>query len=788
MRITDFTGQVAAVSGTEEFVGVVDTAGAADSDFDGDVVSDDALDAVVQPRDVTEQVVDMELWAAGEFVQRVDIMDQMTVERDYDNVVQAWRFQNPLWTPEGVFGTPWACIGPAIGNGDITIKGLYATPTGVHRINLITEGVCDNAEREAGEGGIFEIFEGGDGVARYDGVKVTKQFPPGHGLHRGRVCREIVKSLGDTRIAFEDGNRMDIEVQIVDALPIPTMAEILEVENRRILKDSEGYWINPRVGRIRSDESPVFSFEERDLLRIATVRQQMPNNPITLIIANGSRQKTQEDCGDVWQVETEFYFEQPYTYKRSRFRQETDGTYTSLSPHAATTTAVLVRKVEKRRLYRCDQLVDEIVRTWALTRRECPRHVWEGGDGSDPELQDGWRCLEVYTDDNGGVGGGPAYMDETEVFLLVSIQRTKTHFLHQDYVLDGFNPDGNVWISKLVEPPGVALSTAAYVAANPGAEDNPTYGQAQGSVSFMSRLGHIEGSIKDRGPFGGYPTVPWNEVEPTAGQKLWGSGAGVNVTNSAVSILKQQFLTPKEAEDPSDVDVLMPWSITANVFFGDDKNFLTKKSLYQYEWRAPKGSAYFYGEDDSRADESQSLRLVTSEITQYAATGSSHTETVKTTDIITGKIRTFVNPGLSGNLPPIDRLDIVKVNPAIYEDGEQADLAKRARRTDTETVVITVPFDFLLDCHLPREVTVDFPWAENQAEMQAMAEALAQESAAQPIFFTLPANFLIREAMPIHLLYRPLDIDHDLRVKSLKWARSPELPIVTQVEARLYGW
>ena len=81
---------------------------------------------------------------------------------------------------------------------------------------------------------------------------------------------------------------------------------------------------------------------------------------------------------------------------------------------------------------------------------------------------------------------------------------------------------------------------------------------------------------------------------------------------------------------------------------------------------------------------------------------------------------------------------------------------------------------------------MDYPWAENEAELQAMAEALASESAAQAIFFTLPANFLIREAMPIHLIYAPLDINHSLRVKAVKWARSPEQPILTQVEARLY--
>lgn len=783
MRITDFSGQVAAVSGQEEFVGEVASASDFDSDFFGTVLSDDALDSVVIPRAADEQVVDMELWANGALVQRIDMMDELSVDRDYDNVVQGWSFTNPLRTPAGVFGTPWACIGPAIGRGDIQVKGLYATPTGVRRINLLSEGVCDNAERQSGESGIFELFEGGDGVARYDGVKVTKIFPPGHGLPRGRVFREIVKALGDTAMSFEDGNRMDIELQLVDALPIPTMAEIAEVENRRILKDSEGYWINPRVGRVRADESPVFSFEERDILRVATVQQRMPNNPITLVIANGSRQKTKENCGDVTTTETQYFYESPYTYRRSLYRQETDGTYTPLSSHAPTTTPVLVRKIETTRLYRCDTLIDETVKTWELTRRETPRHVWEGGDGTDPELEDGWRSLEVYTDDDSGVGGGPAYSDETEVFLLVRIQRFKAFFLEDGYVYYLPLPSGSQWNRKLVAPP--AVSSIALT------DDDaliPQRGQAQGSVTFLSQLGHIPGAIKDRGTFSGYPVAPFTDIEPTAGMKLWGNGGGVNVINSAVSILEQAFLVPEGVSDPSDGDVLMPWSITANVFFGSEKNSLTRKEVHQYGWAAPKGSRYYYGENDSRSEESLILQLTDSEITDYVATKSSHTETVETKNVLTGESRTVSTTGISGNLPAIDRLDFVSPNPAVYEDGEQEELVRTASRSDTETVIVTVPFDFLLTCHLPREVTVDFPWAESEAELHAMAEALAQESAAQAIFFTLPANFLIREAMPIHLTYRPLDIDHDLRVKAVKWSRSPEKPILTEVEARLYGW
>lgn len=307
----------------------------------------------------------------------------------------------------------------------------------------------------------------------------------------------------------------------------------------------------------------------------------------------------------------------------------------------------------------------------------------------------------------------------------------------------------------------------------------PRIGQAQGSVNFFHRFGHIEGAVMERGL--GFPLTPWTERQPDVGRKIWGNGTGVNTLNSTIDL---DF--PMRGSLGGEYDDLMPWSATVTAFNGDEKNFLREKVVHEWGWAAFDGRAYYYGENSTKASPSKSLVCVSSDKTTFSASGSSHSETVSENNNITGENITQVTTGISGNLPPIDRLDSVTPNPDIYEDGEQEDLTKRAARTETETVVVNVPFDFLLNCHLPREVTVDFPWAENEAELQAMAEALASESAAQAVFFTLPANFLIREAMPIHLIYRPLDIDHDLRVKSVKWARSPEQPIVTQVEARLY--
>lgn len=793
MRVYDLEATVAEVTAYNDLEGSVISAGDLAGDLDCDVLSDAILETAVQIRDSTVQAVDLELWVNGEFVERANVQGDMTVERDYDNVTQGWTFSCPLTTPDGVFGTPFLCIGPPMGRNSIDIKGIYAFPGREVRIPLITDGIVDNSHREASDSGIIENFTGVDRAGRFDGVKITKQFPPGHGLHRGRVGREIMRSAGETQVDFEDGAQMAKEIQIVDGEPFPILAEIFETENRKLLWDSDGYATNPQVGRVRPDEEIRFSFEERDLLRVAAVSLDSIANVVTLVIANGTRQKTQEDCGLVYTTETEFFYESPYTMRRSNYLQATDGSYTTLTPNTPITDdPVLVRKVETRTGKRCDTLVHEVVKVWEMCRIEIPRHRWNDNGSSDPADWT-WDALACYTDDNDGVGGGPAYSDDTEVFRLVSISQTFRFFIAQGYgylpsgaSTGGYNGDAGVfsWADAIDLPPASGYKTYPQI----DVPDLAEYGQAIGSVTFFAKLGHIEGAVKERDT-SVYPFPLWEDTPPADNREIWGNGTGVNSMNSYLSILSSGFLRTEGVDDsPRAYDTIMPWSISANVFYGDAKQFQTREDEYSWEWAAPIGDRYYYSEDTKRGEESQSLRLVRSVIKEYKADKNIHDESETTIDHIEGTTRQRKREGLSGHGPAIERLDQVVVNEDIYEDGEQEDLAKPTKRTETEQVTVTVPFAFFLTCHMPREVTVEFPWAENEDELRKMAEMLAQESAAMPVLFTLPAHFLIREAHPIHLLYRPFAIDHDIRVKKVSWKRSPNQPLLTSVEARLYGW
>lgn len=792
MRVFDFQISVAAVDDHDDLEGTVISAGGFDGDFSGGLVSDDALDGVVQPRTSTPQVADMEVYRNGVRVERALIQGDLTVERDYDNVAQGWGISCPLTTPGGVFGSPFNCVGPALGRDELDFYGIYATPSGVYKIKLLSDGIVDNSTREASDQGLIENFSGVDRAGRFDGVKVTKQFPPGHGLYRGRVCREVMRAAGETRTNFEDGARMQKEIQLVDGEPIPTLAEILEVENRRILWDSDGYCTNPRVGRVRSDESPAFSFEERDLLKIASVKLDSVSNVVTLVIANGTRQKTRGPCSLVYSTVTTYEYVGPYTRVTSAFHLTPDGgdpsvdVYTPVTPsepEGSEDDPVLVKKTQVVSGYKCDTLVHQITTVWGMARQEVPRYRWYDKGGLYPPEDDFWSAYNCYTDDDSGVGGGPAYSEATESFRMLSISETFNYYAASGYEL----PLPNVvpyydWRKQIIELSWWAAAelVGSLDPDNPG--PFPKVNQVQGSVTFVTRFGHVEGSVKTRGTTTAV-LDPWNEVYPDVDQAIWGNGTGVNNGGGVLLDFVGSFGLGLQAYDS-----MIPWSATVTALKGDENNFVAEDKVHQWEWAVPDGRGYYYTENSTKSEAYKSLRHVSTVHNSYSADKGTHSVATVVSDEVEGGENSTVVAGVAGNGPSIERIDDVAANPDIYEDGEQDELAGSAARGDTEQIIVTVPFDFLLTCHMPREVVVEFPWAENAEELQQMAEALVEESASMPVFFTLPANFLIREAMPIHLLYRPFGIDHDIRVKTVRWKRSPLQPILTEIEARLYGW
>ena len=764
----------------------------------GELESDPFIDEAILPDSVTQthpQIADLEVWIDGEMVERINRIGEVVVEKDYDNIAQGWAFKLPILPTGSLYGSPEGCVGPSIGKKSVDIFGLYFDPdtNTEYRKPLITDGIVDTMPREAGEDGIFEEVAGLDRMGRFDERKVTRIFPPGHGLQVGRVCAKVFEDLEFPDFSFEDGKTMMKELQLVDALPMEPLKDILESDsNRRLFCDGSGMAINPRVGRVRSDESIKFNLFEKNFVRASVVRLEPQQNVITLVIANGTQQNVEDPAPCVMRVENEthYNYQDDYEVQEAPYRQNSDGSYTTLTPSPPTVGPVLIEKIEIFRRFLCEELVEERVKTYRLFRREKTRHKWVFNAISG---ENEWGALSAYTDDNtdntggAGYGAGPAYIDRRETLQLVEISHKFNYFLHADFIFSGGFYD---W-SLAVLTNNMTLAQAIGMEAGTFTK-TPFYGQAQGTVTFYSRKGHTRGNIKTRLNV----NENWTDVEPVLNKEVWGDGSGYSPYAGAY----EGFLLEPENDGPGNVDALIPFNINAVGFEGNSIQQLEVEDTVQVSWRAKRGNLFYFGDNDSRSEAVEAFRTVDVFRKTYDATGKTHSETTVHTDTITGITKTQFDAGLSGSLPAIERLDFVDPEPDLYQAGELSapdedtgemilGLDKKAKRGDTTQITVTVPFDFFLTCHLPREVVTDFQWAENEDELRAMAEALAQESAAMPFFGTLVANFMIEPTQAIKVTYRPLELeDANVRVKRVRHVRSVDAPLLTEIEGRYYAF
>jgi len=120
------------------------------SELLGEVLIDGSTSSAAQPRNATTVYCGAEIRVDGVAIKQSDLHGDIQVVRSWDQRLQTFSFSVVLKTPTGPLGSPFRKAGPATCVKTIDIDGILETPTGVHRVPLIRNGIVTSDGRSTG--------------------------------------------------------------------------------------------------------------------------------------------------------------------------------------------------------------------------------------------------------------------------------------------------------------------------------------------------------------------------------------------------------------------------------------------------------------------------------------------------------------------------------------------------------------------------------------------------------------------------------------------------------------
>jgi hypothetical protein len=716
------------------------------------VDSDATASEAARPRGDEMQQAGFEIVINGSVLDLSKVVGTISVSRSYDERLQQCGFTVALTSPTEPLGNPFVGAGPPTGKKTIDVYGVYVTETGDHRVDLIRGGIADTSDREAGDDGYTESISGVCRGGRFDRQVATLNLPPGHGLPRGRVLKLLAAAAGETQTRLEDGNPTVKEVQVVDGDPFAVAAEQQEVENRRIFWDRQGYLVNPQVGRPRAGEATAWDFEERDYLLGSKYRIRHKADVLTDVTIIGTQQiaTEDEDTGDTLTT-TETITRAVYVPAQPGYSQSTGGVYTAQTPPDSPKLRI-VRRVRFEQRTRAGVVVHERTQTWGYTNPLAARYEYDTGTQA-------WVPRAVYTTDSTLGSTEPAYAYPAEIFTTISLTET-SHYYDKSGFRRGFIPGATPEEGWLDMPYGSLID-------EDGNEVHPQVGYYLGAITRNWAFYAPKRALLERSTALPPPYVPWEDLEPADGTLRMGSEAVGQPVATFILVGETVF----NAEGTLD-------------------GYKVRERTVRLGYGSPEVSSgkYLYGDGRERRDFEESFLELTAEDVDYLRTaGGTHKKL--TTSYAFGNFALSVEePGRQGYPPPIERMEVAERNADAYEEGEMAELAKVAKRSETRQIKVQVLASELEEHHVKGVLKTTVPWAENEDELEFVGMSLIDESAAADVDFVLPANFFVDPCQKIHSRYTALGADHDMRIRAVRWTKPLNGPLTTQVEAKLYGW
>lgn len=757
-----------------------------DSELDAEFTSDAAAEAAARPRDLTPSVVGFELRVDGVALDLADCTGGWSVSRSLDQRLQTWQVEFVLNDEDGPLGNPFDVLGPPTCLKTVDLYGVYLISGAKVAVPLIVGGIADMTTRTGSLGGYIESMSGVDRGGRHDRKVVTLVLQPGHGLPRGRVVRELAKEAGETQYLLDDGRLCTKEVQVVDGDWTSVAAELMDTEGRALLWNRDGYLTNPKRGR-PVGETSTWELTEADFDASSGVSVSHMADILTDVTLTGWQQIARDGC-DREEKTTETEVRTIYAPYRQGYTQ-TIGGYAATSPGEAAKLrrySLVVQESESI----CNTVVFERTRRFGWRNWEVLRYQWDGTD-------DEWDKLTCYTDENSdGSAPGYSYLDERWSLL----ERVDTRYY---YDRSGFRLDSNRNIYT-----GTSTSSLGGVA--PGLWNAPpidwvAYGRGDGGGNvtdnnfYLGRIietwqpYRIEGHIKERGQ----ASDPFPD-EPDNGSSVYGDGRADGSGGTAWFFQPGAWAALEEGAvsgvSGSTGEGLMLVGVDVQASYDElDGGWVTREVTDRFRWFRDRTETglFFYASDGTASNyENEQFEWVTRETTTYTPLDeATHVKQVSTANSVGAVVNVVTETGLEGYGPALPRLDLEELSGDGYETGEQDEFARSAARKSTKQIKVQVIATGLETCHTKGVLKTEMPWAEDEDELVEIAERMIADSAAATISATLAGcNYFVEPGQLHRWKFRPIGLDHDIRITSVTWSGSVGGRATCTVEGKVYGW
>lgn len=749
-----------------------------------DASIDGTAGAMAVPTTLTRQQVEMRVYVDGAAVPE---LVACSVTRSRGQNLAQWEFTVPIHpTASGYAG---AFVGGKVGicKKSISIYGVYETSTGTHLIPLIYDGIADNEGRES-SGGALVTYQGVDRGGRFDRETIDLNLPPGHGLPRDRVVRLAASRAGVEAFSLEHSEtNMMKEFVLADAPFLGPCQELADVEGRVIQWDRSGDMAWPQFGSGSLVPSPSrWSFQEKHFV-LGSVSLGQPGELITEMTVDGDAQVIIEQCGDVT-VTTKITTKSLEGPLAPAYKQNSDGSYDANTQPADPSDPITTRIEIIERVERCGILVYDRRRAWEFYNPETARYTWDA-------VNDEWDPIDdVWTDDN-SAGDDPAFWRQIESWRLTEVDETWHYWFqtgYQRYVgpLGGFSqvpglPD-SAGHGSLSYPVGIS----SFAVNDAGQIIGPFAGVKIGTLARSWRWTAPRAAVKTRSIVA-YPYDPWEEVEPTSGQKVLGSKEAINTLGTIPGWLSASY---SSGDEPPDGEQFLPVSQEAVIYEPDARGYLRSEIRYKFSYFARGGASYLYGDGSEHSEEYETLRYVGSDLTTYVPNGDQqHDEIELETDLDNRTVRSVATIGMDGYLPSAERIP----NSGPPESGdeyadaeEQSELYRKAYRTESQPISVVVAAEDLENCSTRGVHRLSAPWVESEDEAEWLGQWIIDEAASAEFRGTLAgANFFIEPGdWCSQVRYHQLGVDSEGRVEDVKWSWRSGQPINTEILVRLYAW